>query len=135
MPGGDRGVELSVVDAAQALGVSVDTVRRRLRDGTLRARKEANGRLMVHLRARDAVEPGSLKAAQQRLFDEITRDRDRLAREVASLAEQLHASLAAQHQLRAMLARELERSIVLQERLLGPKPNLTALPREDRDTG
>ena len=49
--------ELGMVEAAAALGVSVDTIRRRIKAGALGARHDERGRLLVTIP--DPVEPGA----------------------------------------------------------------------------
>jgi excisionase family DNA binding protein len=48
-PGREQGMERGLAEAAAILGVSVDTVRRRVRQGKLPARHDAEGRLLVEV--------------------------------------------------------------------------------------
>jgi len=48
--------ELTISEAAVALGVSVDTIRRKIKRGELRARQDNKGRYMVAVEAPGAME-------------------------------------------------------------------------------
>jgi len=84
-------MEVPLSEAASRLGVSVDTVRRRLRTGGL-AGRQVGRRTLVSL-------PESHAAPQRRASDEllaeIRSERNRLATQVDSLLRQLEAASAA----------------------------------------
>jgi hypothetical protein len=77
---GTEGRWLTLLDAAVALGVSADTVRRRVRRKELPARHDDRGRLIVELPA--GAEPGPAEASLRELASlrariaELERDRD-----------------------------------------------------------
>jgi len=81
---------------AEALGISVDAVRMRVRRATLEGEHDANGRLHVWV---DTDEPQSDSSALISAEDEL----------VATLREQLQAERAAHSEARRLLAVALER--------------------------
>lgn len=82
-------VEVSLSEAASRLGVSVDTVRRRLKSGEL-AGRQVGRRTLVSL-------PDGARRPERRTEDallaEVRADRDRLAAMVDTLLRQLDAAL------------------------------------------
>ena len=74
---------LNAREAAEALGISVDAVRMRVRRGTLEAEHDANGRLHVWVDT-DEPQPDS-RALISRLEDEVRFLREELARKDAIL--------------------------------------------------
>jgi hypothetical protein len=99
---------LALLDAAVALGVSGDTVRRRVRRGELPSRHDERGRLIVELPAATsppadaepgpAVEASELLAALRARIAELERDRDQWR-------GQAQMSIASLQQLTAALPR------------------------------
>jgi hypothetical protein len=85
-------VELTIAEAGAALGLSVDTVRRRLRSGQLKSRTDPRGRVLVQL---ETPLPGV--AAQTGLGARSAE----LEAEIGRLREQLEAALAERDWLRA----------------------------------
>ena len=105
---------VSVREAADILGVSQDTVKRKLKAGTLPGRKETGEkgeRWLVEL-PDDATatlrqdQDSALGAALQQVIDVLSRERDELWQEVASRrreVEELHILLQrSQEQVRAL---------------------------------
>ena len=79
---GSRQPDLTVAEAAAALGVSAETVRRRIRKGALSARKDARGeyRIVLALESSPALLPS---------FGEAEAEISRLRRELAETRGQL----------------------------------------------
>jgi excisionase family DNA binding protein len=114
--------DITIADAAHRLGVSDDTVRRRVKAGDLTARRDAHGRVWIRMEAEPAAAtPTESSATAPRtpgsdhdvLLSTITAERDRLAEHVRFLAEQLDRSTRAQSELRELLAREQQRTLAL----------------------
>ncbi len=114
--------ELTIADAAHQLGVSDDTIRRRVKSGDLTARRDEHGRLWIRMDAEQATAPPSESRAtasrppdrvRDVLLSTVTAERDRLAEHVRFLAEQLDRSTRAQSELRELLAREQQRTLAL----------------------
>lgn len=84
--------ELDVLNAAVALGVSPDTVRRRIRSGAVEARRDASGKWMVTVEVPAAVPapPGQDRDGLQTIGDELERARE----EISRLRERLSSSQA-----------------------------------------
>lgn len=122
--------EVTIAQAAATLGVSDDTIRRRIKAGELGAREDERGRKLVTLpdetpptaTAADGASTGTANHVQEWLAD-VRAERDRLAEQVRFLAQQLDASTTAQSQLRELLAREQSRTLAL------PAPQ--GAPQED----
>ncbi len=126
--------EVSVEEAAYLLGVSTDTVRRRIRRDQLSVRREPDGRLLVTIPDRPGQAPAGAEQppapAQQtpvaaslplleRLLDEKDARIGALEEEIASLRGELakaHQEMEAQRQDRATAEGEL-RQLLLQAQL------------------
>lgn len=112
--------EVTIAQAAASLGVSDDTIRRRIKAGELDAREDERGRKIVTLpdeppsaaTATDGASTSTANHIQEWLAD-VRAERDRLAEQVRFLAQQLDASTTAQSQLRELLAREQSRTLAL----------------------
>jgi excisionase family DNA binding protein len=137
--------EMTMAEAAETLGISLDTIRRRVRRGELPHRRDERGRnvvnitdeepvqlpvqLPVHARADDAL------VHVQELLAAIELRGDLLAAEVETLTHQLEARTTAEQELRVLLLRqseEIERQSEQLNRLL-PPPR-TAEPDEPQPT-
>jgi len=125
--------DVTIAQAAATLGVSDDTIRRRIKAGELAAREDERGRKMVTLpeEAPPAVpnpDDQSVDTANhvQEWLADVRAERDRLAEHVRFLAQQLEAATTAQSQLRELLAREQSRTLAL------PAPQ--GAPQEEANT-
>ncbi len=87
--------DVTLEQAAMVLGVSVDTVRRRIRLGQLTAHREATGRSLVTVPAAPAL-PADIDRLRQQERDQF----DALKRDCAHLSETLHELRREQAQLR-----------------------------------
>ena len=112
--------QLPISEAALQLGVSVDTVRRRIRSGELSAELDSRGRYLVEvpdalltsaseveLRQRQGGPTGELRsdlAQLQELLDEVRRQRDQLLEQVAAQGRQLEEAARERAELRRLLA-------------------------------
>jgi excisionase family DNA binding protein len=76
------GPDLTISETAAALGVSSDTVRRRIRRGELGAVKDSQGRLRVRLAPGQGSGPGAVRSAETALLRDrvalLERERDTL---------------------------------------------------------
>jgi excisionase family DNA binding protein len=109
-------MELTIAEAATALGVSVDTVRRRIRRGDLRARRDEHGRYLITLEMDSAETPAAKRARgaeaeterelthTREVLAEVRRQRDQLEQQVAALQEQISAAATERSELRQLLA-------------------------------
>jgi len=100
---GSMGRWRSLIDAAVALRVSPDTVRRRARRGELPSRHHVRGRLLVELAADTPAPIGQAHSGDH----ELPRLRDRVAlleRERAMLTDELAARRQSETELRAVLS-------------------------------
>ena len=95
--------EVTLSDAASRLGVSVDTVRRRLRSGEL-AGRQVGRRTLVTVSESHAPS----RRAGDELLTEVRAERDRLAAQVDALNRQLEAAAVERAELRQLLARALD---------------------------
>lgn len=107
--------ELTIPEAAAALGISVDTVRRRLKRGQLQSRQDDRGRLLVQVEAVDADAGSGLIASSdfehvrqelehtKTLLAEVRHQRDRLEQELQSRTAE-HST--AEAELRRLLGNE-----------------------------
>lgn len=96
-------MEVPLSEAAARLGVSVDTVRRRLRTGELAAR-QAGRRTLVSL-PEAAAAPA--RRTSDELLAEVRAERDRLVIHLDALIRQLDAASAERAELRALLAQAM----------------------------
>ena len=106
-PGRDTRRRLSVSEAADALGVTVDAVRSRVKRGTI-AHERAGGRVYVLLGA-DEARPGRDQYTGQARDQGARQPEDRTAELIATLREQLQAERQAHAEARRLLAAALER--------------------------
>jgi len=112
--------ELHIRQAADHLGVSADTVRRRIRRGELAARRDSRGRLLVdvvstvaeapHRQPTHAYAPAADEPTMHRLAD-VERQRDQLEGQVrvlndhvTALTRQLDDAAEERRELRQLLA-------------------------------
>jgi hypothetical protein len=103
MGGTRRGTRLTQREAAEALGVSVEAIRKRVKRGTLRSEKGEDGRRYVYLDdAPDASGPTTAREEGSALTGEL---RDRLR----YVERQLEAERQAHAEARRLLAAALER--------------------------
>lgn len=96
-------MEVSLSEAAARLGVSVDTVRRRLRTGDL-AGRQAGRRTLVSLPEKA---PTPARSTGDELLAEVRAERDRLAAQLEAMIRQLDAASIERTELRALLAKAL----------------------------
>src|SRR5215208_2617365 len=101
-PGRDTRRRLSVAEAADALGVTVDAVRSRVKRGTI-AHEREGGRVYVLLSA-DEPGPGHDQATDQGGDQGIGQTEDRTAELIATLREQLQAERQAHAEARRIIA-------------------------------
>jgi predicted site-specific integrase-resolvase len=105
---------LPLADAAAALGVSVDTVRRRIRRGALEAAKDERGRYVVEV-AEDAA-PMALPSHGDAAEVAVLRERvTRLEAELEARRREAEAAEVAQREMRALVSQAQS----LQLRLMG----------------
>jgi hypothetical protein len=106
--GADRGVRsMPLREAADALGISKDAIRQRVRRGTLRSEKGEDGRVYVYLDASadvttDDADQGDSEAIEGSLYREM---RDR----VAYLERQVEEEREARRRADTLLARLMDR--------------------------
>ncbi|MHB8574046.1 MAG: hypothetical protein ACYDCQ_01820 [Dehalococcoidia bacterium] len=112
--------QVTLEQAAVVLGVSVDTVRRRVRLGQLTAHRDATGRSLVAVPAAPLLPTEIERLSQQdreqllalrrdnvhlsALVEELRRQQARLEQHSATLREQLAAAIEAQRDLHRLLA-------------------------------
>ena len=106
-PGQDTRRRLSVAEAADALGVTVDAVRSRIKRGTI-AHERKGGRVYVLLGA-DESRPGHDLGADQAGAQGARESEDRTAELIATLREQLQAERQAHAEARRIIAGLVER--------------------------
>jgi hypothetical protein len=106
-PGRNTRQRLSVAEAADALGITVDAVRSRVKRGTIDHERKG-GRVYVLLGA-DEARPGHDQDTDQ-VSDQGAREyEDRTAELITTLREQLQAERQAHAEARRLLAAALER--------------------------
>ena len=106
-PGRNTRQRLSVAEAADALGITVDAVRSRVKRGTIDHERKG-GRVYVLLGA-DESRPGHDQDTEQ-VSDQGAREfEDRTAELITTLREQLQAERQAHAEARRLLAAALER--------------------------
>jgi hypothetical protein len=126
--------EMTMAEAAEALGVSLDTIRRRVRRGIYPVRRDERGRNLVDVHGHAGAVPvqtpvqgdtGELLAAERRRSDEM-------AAQVETLRRQLEAANEGQRELRILLFRQSEQLSTAQQQLqaLLPAP---AEPHEEHE--
>src|SRR5215211_7845945 len=106
-PGRDTRRRLSVAEAADALGITVDAVRSRIKRGTMEHERKG-GRVYVLLGA-DEPRLGHDQDTDQGGDQGTTAPEDRTAELIATLREQLQAERQAHAEARRLLAAALER--------------------------
>src|SRR5215216_28478 len=106
-PGRDTRRRLTVAQAADALGITVDAVRRRVKRGTIE-HERVGGRVYVLLVA-DESRPGHGQHSDQVGDQGATVPEDRTAELIATLREQLQAERQAHAEARRIIAGLVER--------------------------
>jgi hypothetical protein len=106
-PGRDTRRRLSVTEAADALGITVDAVRSRIKRGTM-AHERKGGRVYVLLGA-DESRPGHDQDIDQVSDQGARESEDRTAELIATLREQLQAERQAHAEARRIIAGLVER--------------------------
>src|SRR5215208_304478 len=106
-PGRNTRQRLSVAEAADALGITVDAVRSRLKRGTIDHERKG-GRVYVLLGA-DEARPGHNQDTDQVSDQGARESEDRTAELITTLREQLQAERQAHAEARRLLAAALER--------------------------
>ncbi|MGH7777726.1 MAG: helix-turn-helix domain-containing protein [Candidatus Dormibacterales bacterium] len=95
-----------IPEAAARLGVSVDTVRRRVRAGRLAASRDERGRYLVEIpeprRPGPPIGEPSPTPAEE-VLSELRRQRDQLSAQLADQQRHLEAHMAAEADLRRLL--------------------------------
>jgi hypothetical protein len=105
--GRDTRRRLTVTEAADALGVTVDAVRSRVKRGTI-AHEREGGRVYVLLYA-DEARPGRAQDTDQVGDQGVGQPEDRTAELIATLREQLAAERQAHAEARRIIAGLVER--------------------------
>jgi hypothetical protein len=106
-PGQDTRRRLSVAEAADALGVTVDAIRSRVKRGTI-AHERKGGRVYVLL-GDDESRPGHDQHTDQVTDQGARESEDRTAELIATLREQLQAERQAHAEARRIIAGLVER--------------------------
>ena len=106
-PGRNTRQRLSVAEAADALGITVDAVRSRVKRGTIDHERKG-GRVYVLLGA-DEARPGHDQDTDQVSDQGARESEDRTAELITTLREQLQAERQAHAEARRLLAAALER--------------------------
>lgn len=127
---------LTITQAAERLGVSTDTIRRRIKRGQLQAEKEARpqgSRWMVEIADED-VPPddatvAGLQAEVSALRTEVESRRREMERLYQLLDQQQQLAMAAQRQLTATIEREQEREQAQPQPQQPPRAPTTARRR------
>src|SRR5215208_3382800 len=127
-PGRDTRRRLTVAEAADALGITVDAVRSRIKRGTIEHERKG-GRVYVLLGV-DESRPGYDQDTDQGGDQGTTAPEDRTAELIATLQEQLQAERQAHGEARRLLAAALERIPALEAPEGGP-----GSPERDQDEG
>jgi excisionase family DNA binding protein len=143
--------DLTIAEAAAQLGVSVDTVRRRIKSGRLASHVDPAGRLLVAVEpAAEGAPPGADARTDllrqeldhtRAMLEEVRRQRDELATaersradalasEVDVLREQLTAANEGQRELRVLLLRTNEQLGIAQQQLQALLPAPEGMQRE-----
>src|SRR5215208_5395050 len=104
--------ELSIHEAARTLGLSVDTVRRRIKAGTLLARKDGAGRYLVQVDEAAAAAPAEAGPVNQGQ-SELARVQAELAHAEELVAELRHQREQLERQLRDREQAERELRVLL----------------------
>lgn len=134
--------ELHIRQAADQLGVSVDTVRRRIRRGELPARRDSRGRLLVDManvaadaqpmQPTHAYAPAADEPSTHRPTD-VERQRDQLEGQVRALNEHV-AALTRQLDEAAEERRELRQLLAGAMRQLPAGEPASTVPTPERPT-
>jgi excisionase family DNA binding protein len=98
--------EMTIAEAAASLGVSVDTVRRRIKQGVFESRTDPAGRRMVFMQG-TATSSQVVQAESERLQQELDHARELLS-EVRRQREELAAQVEAQRSQLLAATRMLE---------------------------
>src|ERR671920_1489644 len=129
-PGRDTRQRLKVAEAADALGVTVDAVRSRIKRGTI-DHVRAGGRVYVLL-GDDEARPGHDQDTDQGGDQGTTAPDDRTAELIATLREQLQAERQAHAEARRIIAGLVERIPALEAPTDAPQAPDTATDEPDR---
>ncbi len=109
-----EGPALTIPEAAAALGVSTDTVRRRIRHGDLSATKDGKGRLRVRLAPGQGSGPGAFLSAETALLRDrvslLERERETLVTELAARRRQSEADARERGEFLRLLAQAMKGS-------------------------
>jgi len=137
-------LELSIAETAVRLGVSVDTIRRRIRRGELSARQDGRGHYVVVLEDGEAgtappLSSGTVEgelgrvrlelAHAEELLIEVRRQRDQLEAQVTAQHDQLSAAEEERHELRILLGSAMQPSTPA---LAAPTQDTVTLGKERR---
>ena len=95
--------DLTLKEAANRWGVSVDTVRRRIRSGICNAYKDAQGRWLISFQEANRLASANEPSASHE-------DSKRLEQAIAALTEELRARRLEVQQLHLLLQQALSRS-------------------------
>src|SRR4051794_35046103 len=101
-------VELTIPEAAAALGVHIETIRRRIRRGELEARRDERGRFLVSLSDIDAESTPTQRvhgagAVDAATYADIKRQRDELMEALRASQDALEREQVASSELRRLL--------------------------------
>jgi len=129
-PGQDTRRRLTVTEAADALGVTVDAVRSRIKRGTI-AHVRAGGRVYVLL-GDDEGRPGHDQGTDQG-GQGTTTPEDRTAELIATLREQLQAERQAHAEARRIIAGLVERIPAIEAPQEASEASETAQEEPERD--
>lgn len=138
--------ELSISEAAAALGVSVDTIRRKIKRGEMQAEQDEHGKYMVKVKAADGgpVAPptvgGPAETARlrleldqaERMIDELRHQREVLEAELQGARQAMQDAATERSELRRLLgnAQALQLSHALPPPAEGQAPQAIAAPRK-----
>lgn len=92
---------VTIPEAAARLGVSTDTVRRRIRAGLLPSERDGRGRYLVEVDGFDPGHPPPSPGGEH--LDQLLRERDQLLTLLATQERHLEAHTVAEVDLRRML--------------------------------
>ena len=122
--------ELSITEAAAQLGVSSDTVRRRIRRGQLHARLDARGHYRIELEAVETAPAGGQDTALLRLELELLRhQRDGLEEDLQQARRAQERDAEERAELRRLLSQALR---MLPAGPETPEERPTAAPKRRR---
>jgi IS30 family transposase len=105
--GRDLDRALTVADAARALGITQDAVRKRIRRGTIQSEKDESGRIYVYVPASETVHKTDQDTSQP--LSDATALISAKDETIAALRDQLEAERQAHAEARRLLMAALER--------------------------